>query len=138
MFVDQIKFILQTYVLVIYNKVDFFCYLMSNYIIYCTSFLHKYYNRNENIWNDGFLFDFLQKKSVDFFIRKFVIYTGFIFSERLIFDNLIRVYIDNLIWTWHSNNFFEISSISEIINYILFIFTTACLFIFIYNLFLCF
>jgi len=28
-------------------------------------FLPKYYSRNELIWGDGFLIDFLQKKSVD-------------------------------------------------------------------------
>ncbi len=29
------------------------------------NFLPVYYKRNENLWVDGFLFDFLQKKSTD-------------------------------------------------------------------------
>jgi hypothetical protein len=29
------------------------------------NFLPVYYKRNENLWVDGFLFDFLQKKSAD-------------------------------------------------------------------------
>jgi len=30
-----------------------------------TIFLPLYYIRNENVWQDGFLFDFLQKKTLD-------------------------------------------------------------------------
>jgi len=60
-------------------------------------FLQKYFARNELIWVDGFLLDFLQKKSIDIFIRKFVIYTGFIFSERLVFDYVVRIYLDNIL-----------------------------------------
>lgn len=29
------------------------------------NFIDKYYIRNEYIWQDGFLFDFLQKKTAD-------------------------------------------------------------------------
>ena len=60
-------------------------------------FLRKYYIRNELIWVDGFLLDFLQKKSMDIFLRKFVIYTGFIFSERLVFDYVVRIYLDHIL-----------------------------------------
>ena len=65
--------------------------------IYKSSFLQTYYARSENVWNDGFLFDFLQKKTADAWIRRFVIYTGFLFSERLVFDYVVRIYLDNLI-----------------------------------------
>ena len=62
-----------------------------------SSFLTIFYKRNELIWNDGLLVDFLQKKSADLYIRKFVIFTGFIFSERFIFEIVIKLYLDNLI-----------------------------------------
>jgi hypothetical protein len=62
-----------------------------------TLFIPKFYIRNEYVWQDGFLFDFLQKKTADAWVRRFVIYTGFIFSERLVFDSVVRLYIDNLI-----------------------------------------
>lgn len=62
-----------------------------------TAFLQTYYNRNENIWGDGFLFDFLQKKTVDAWVRQYVIYTGFLFSERLVFEVVVRLYNDLLI-----------------------------------------
>ena len=62
-----------------------------------TNFIEKYYIRNEYIWQDGFLFDFLQKKTADLWVRQFVIYTGFIFSERFMFENVVRLYLDYLI-----------------------------------------
>jgi hypothetical protein len=34
-------------------------------LIYNMSFLISYFKRNELLWVDGFLIDFLQKKSVD-------------------------------------------------------------------------
>lgn len=85
-------------------------------------FIKVYYTRNENIWNDGFLFDFLQKKSVDSWIRRFVIYTGFLFSERLVFDYIVRIYLDNLIWPLHRYSTLEASSISEMLVNILYIY----------------
>ena len=79
------------------------------------SFLPKYYHRNENLWVDGFLFDFLQKKSADLWIRKFVIYTGFIFSERLVFDSVVRLYLDNVLWPMHYFSLFEANNILEML-----------------------
>jgi hypothetical protein len=70
------------------------CFLRLNFNL---SFLPTYYHRNELLWQDGFLFDFLQKKSADVWLRKFVINTGYLFSERLVFDQVIRVYLDNLL-----------------------------------------
>ena len=93
-------------------------YIIINYL----SFLPKYYSRNELIWVDGFLFDFLQKKSVDKWIRKFVIYTGFIFSERLVFDYVVRIYIDNIIWPLHYISMFEPSNVIEMLNMTIFIY----------------
>ena len=80
-----------------------------------TSILPKYYLRNENIWVDGFLLDFLQKKSADLWVRKFVIYTGFLFSERLVFDSVIRIYLDNLLWPLHYVSTFEANNVLEML-----------------------
>ena len=70
---------------------------LQNYIVQSCIFLSRYYTRNELLWVDGFIIDFLQKKSIDLFLRKFVIYTGFIFSERLVFEYVVRFYLDNLV-----------------------------------------
>ena len=86
-----------------------------------SSFVTVYYSRNENMWGDGFLFDFLQKKTADAWVRRFVIYTGFLFSERLVFDSIVRVYLDNLIWPGHSNSIFEVSNVSEMLSYTIFV-----------------
>ena len=87
-------------------------------------FLTTFYTRNENVWQDGFLFDFLQKKTADAWVRRFVIYTGFLFSERLVFDSVVRVYLDNLIWPGHNNSIFETSNVSEMLTSVLFLLTT--------------
>lgn len=93
---------------------------LQSFIIKNFMFLPTYYSRNELLWVDGFIIDFLQKKSIDIFLRKFVIYTGFIFSERLVFDYLIRFYLDNLIWPLHYINVFEFNNIREILAIIVF------------------
>ena len=88
---------------------------LKNEIVKNFVFLPKYYSRNENIWVDGFLFDFLQKKSVDLWIRKFVIYTGFIFSERLVFDSVVRLYLDNVLWPLHYFGSLEANNVLEML-----------------------
>jgi hypothetical protein len=87
-------------------------------------FVTTFYTRNENIWQDGFLFDFLQKKTADAWVRRFVIYTGFLFSERLVFDSVVRIYLDNLIWPGHNKSIFETSNVSEMLTSIIFMLVT--------------
>ena len=98
--------------------------------------LNLYYLRTEHLWLDGFLFDFLQKKSTDLWIRKFVIYTGFIFSERLIFDSVIRLYLDNILWPSHYFGFLETSNILEML--LVNIYFYFLLFVILVLLYLCF
>lgn len=105
-------------------------YLLWSNFIKKTTFIPLYYIRNELIWQDGFLFDFLQKKTIDLWVRKFLIYTGFLFSERLVFESIIRLYIDNLIWLGHNINMFEPSNISDMLNTLLFMVLTVLLMIF--------
>lgn len=87
-------------------------------------FITTFYTRSENMWQDGFLFDFLQKKTADAWVRRFVIYTGFLFSERLVFDAVVRVYLDNLIWPGHDRSIFETSNVSEMLTSVIFLLTT--------------
>lgn len=88
------------------------------------NFLYTYYLRNENIWNDGFLFDFLQKKTIDSWVRSYVIYTGFLFSERVVFEFIIRVYNDFIVWPLHNIFIYEPTNTSSMLNIILFIYFT--------------
>jgi hypothetical protein len=95
------------------------------------SFLPTYYHRNELIWVDGFLFDFLQKKSVDIWLRKFIINTGYLFSERLVFDWVVRIYLDNLVWPLHYMGLLESSNVTEMLSIILFLYYFIFSFLFI-------
>jgi hypothetical protein len=85
------------------------------------NFVPKFYVRNENMWNDGFLFDFLQKKTADAWVRRFVVYTGFLFSERIVFEFIVRIYLDNFIWNLHSKSLFESSNTSEMLTTTIFL-----------------
>ena len=101
-----------------------------------TNFIEKYYIRNEYIWQDGFLFDFLQKKTTDLWVRQFVIYTGFIFSERFMFENVVRLYLDYLIWPGHSLSIFETNNVSDMLNTIIYTYISLfLLYISIYSVF---
>lgn len=85
------------------------------------NFIHTFYSRNENMWGDGFLFDFLQKKTADAWVRRFVIYTGFLFSERIVFEFVVRIYLDNFIWPLHNKSMFESSNTSEMLTTTIFL-----------------
>jgi len=85
-----------------------------------TNFIEKYYIRSEYTWQDGFLFDFLQKKTADLWVRQFVIYTGFIFSERFMFENVVRLYLDYLIWPGHNFSIFETTNVADMLNTIIY------------------
>lgn len=118
------------------NKFKFFASILWFNILNVFSFLDVYYRRNELLWVDGFLFDFLQKKTADLWVRKFLIFTGFLFSERLVFESVVRVYLDNLIWPAHYNSFFETSNVSEMLLVMLYLYFSLFILLFTYYIFL--
>ncbi len=89
-------------------------------VIINLKFINIYYIRNEHLWLDGFLFDFLQKKTADIWVRKFVIYTGFLFSERLVFDSIVKLYIDYFVWYMHKFTIFEVSNVFEMLTIVVY------------------
>jgi len=105
-------------------------------IIIKSAFIIIYNKRNENLWGDGFIFDFLQKKTIDIWIRKFLIYTGFLFSERSLFDIIIKFYSDNIIWFFHKFSIFETNNVSEVLNIIIYFYFTFCFIYLISTIFL--
>jgi hypothetical protein len=105
--------ILVTYVSFLINDI-------SQNVLTQTNFIERYYIRSEYIWQDGFLFDFLQKKTADLWVRQFVIYTGFIFSERFMFENVVRLYLDYLIWPSHNFSIFETNNVADMLNIIIY------------------
>lgn len=116
----KVKFILS----IVLNYINLFVTHVWGFFLSKINFLPKYYLRSENIWNDGFLFDFLQKKTVDAWIRQYVIYTGFLFSERLIFEIIVRLYNDLLVWPLHNNMLFEAQNTSSMLSILIFLYFT--------------
>jgi len=102
--------------------------LISNFLER-TFFIRNYYILNDLIWQDGFLIDFLQKKVVDKWIRKFLIYSAYLYNERLVFDYVVRFYIDLIVWPGHKNAIFEFNNVSSTLLITLFLLITIFLII---------
>lgn len=126
----------------LFNFFFFINYFFSNFknifIYFSLSFLNKinfltnYYTLNDLIWQEGLLFDFLQKKIVDNWIKKFLIYSAYLFNERLVFDSLTRFYLNFFIWPMHKFFFFEANNISNTLFLNLFFFFLFSLLFFFY------
>lgn len=86
-----------------------------------TVFVRDYYRLNELIWQDGFLIDFLQKKVIDKWLRKFVIYSGYLYSERMLFDFTVKFYLDLIITTGHYYSIFEFNNVASTLLFTLFL-----------------
>ena len=78
-----------------------------------TIFLKRYYTINDLIWQDGFLIDFLQKKVVDKWVRKFLVFSAYLFNERLVFDWVVRFYIDLVLWPGRRSAIFEFTNVAS-------------------------
>lgn len=92
-----------------------------------TFFLRNYYILNDLIWQDGFLIDFLQKKVADKWIRNFLICSAYLFNERLVFDYVVRFYIDLVVWPGHKNSIFEFTNVASTLLITLFLLMTIFL-----------
>jgi len=101
-------------------KSNLFNELISNFLEK-TVFLRNYFILNDLIWQDGFLIDFLQKKVVDKWMRKFLIYSAYLFNERLVFDYVVRFFIDLIVWPGHKNTIFEFNNVSNTLLITLFL-----------------
>lgn len=91
--------------------------------------VHKYYALNELLWQDGFLIDFLQKKSADNWVKKFVIFSGSLFNEKLLFDHVIKFYLTAVVNPLKTFFIFELTNVSNLI------FINVFIFIFIFFIF---
>jgi hypothetical protein len=126
----------KTRILLFNNRIYKFLNLFLLSTLKKLSFVVIFYKRNELIWNDGFLIDFLQKKTIDLYVRKFIVFTGFLFSERLVFDTIIKLYLENLIWPAHKYSIFEVNNVAEMFSIILS--TILVIFILFYLVFILF
>jgi hypothetical protein len=74
------------------------------------------------------MFDFLQKKVTDNWLKKFVIYSANLFSERVVFEKIIKFYLDLLIWPMHKLFIFEFNNVGGLLFINLFIFLISFFF----------
>lgn len=112
----------------IYNiflfKANSILFYLNNTFTGKTSFLFVFYKKNELIWQEGLLIDFLQKKSFDVWTKKFLIYSSYLFNERLIFDKIVKFFINLVILPFQKIFIFELNSVANFffINIITFFF----------------
>ena len=89
-----------------------FIQLLITSVTFKISFLQSYYRINDLMWQDGLLIDFLQKKVVDKWIRRFLVYSSYLFNERVVFEFVVRFYIDFIVWPSTTASVFEFSNVS--------------------------
>lgn len=80
------------------------------------SFIPKFYKLTDLIWQDGLLIDFLQKKVLDKWVRRFLIYSSYLFSERVMFKFVVRFYIDYIVWPVTFSSIFELTNVSWMLH----------------------
>lgn len=84
-----------------------------------TKLLPSYYSTNEKIWLEGLLVDWLQKSIFDKWVTRFLIHSSYLFSERVMFDFVVRFYIDYIIWPTHKFSIFDFRSVSNLLAFLL-------------------
>ena len=109
---------------------------MWNFFFRSTFFLKQYFYKNALVWQEGLLIDFLQKKIVDKWVKKFLISSGYLFNERALFDYVIRFYIDLVIWPGQKSMIFELKSIGSVIFFIVLFWFFSTLAIYLLYIFL--
>ena len=91
---------------------------LANYVNKLT-FLPLYYRINDLMWQDGLLIDFLQKKVADKWIRRFLVCSSYLFSERVLFKFVVRFYIDYVVWPSTYRTIFEFSNVALMLSAVL-------------------
>lgn len=94
------------------KRFKLFTNIQLRQVVYRFQYLPKYYRLNDLMWQDGLLVDFLQKKFLDRWIRKFLVSSSYLVSERTIFKFIIKFYLDYLITPLTWLNIFEYTNIS--------------------------
>ncbi len=123
--------------LIFFNFLRFFTYFTHNITEFTQGvisnlmqkllFLKSFYTLTGLIWQDGLLLDFLQKKWADNWTKKFLVYSSYLFNERLVFDKVTRFYLDLVIWPMHRFSIFEVNSVSSMLLMNIFFFILSFL-----------
>jgi len=79
-------------------------------------FLKDWSKMSDLIWQEGFLIDFTQKKVMDKWVRKFLTHSSYLFSERVLFDLIVKVYINFITNSLVTNTWYETKQLSSFIS----------------------
>lgn len=84
-------------------------------LLVSTVFFRQYYRMNDLLWQEGFFIDFVQKKSMDKFLKKFLIFSAYTFSERYVFDRVVKFYTDLIVWFLNQQSIYGFNNIANTI-----------------------
>jgi hypothetical protein len=98
--------------------VSSFIYLKLTETLLKFNFLTRYWYLNELIWQEGLLIDFLQKKICDNWIKRFLIYSAYLFNERFVFEKIIKMWLDIIIIPLHKFSTFDLNNVAMLFYYI--------------------
>lgn len=123
------SFFLPVHIFGIFSFYNYFIYNLRsiyneyvNIFIIKSYFLINYYFLNELIWQEGLLIDFLQKKFADNWTKNFLIYSAYLFNERLVYDKIIRFYLNLIVWPMHKFFIFEFNNVANTLFITIFFF----------------
>lgn len=120
----------------LHKKINYFLFKIS-YIINELNinflqkmyFLFYYYLLNDLLWQEALILDFLQKKIINNWTQKFLIISSYLFNERVIFDVIIKFFLNLFIWPLHQLFIFQINNISNLFTTIFFLWCSSVIFI---------
>lgn len=93
-----------------------------------------FFRQNELLLQDGFFIDFLQKQTLELWLRQYILSTGSIFSERLVFEFVTKFFFKFLLWPIKARLHFETVTVSDLLTTSLYMF--LCILFITVNLFL--
>lgn len=114
---SMVLIVIKKYLSVATRIKNFNTHLCSLFITTCESLI-LYYKMNDLLWQDGLLIDFVQKKVVDKWIRKFLISSSYLFSERVLFTFVVKFYNNLIVWTSTVAVVFEFSNTAFMLKFI--------------------
>jgi len=81
------------------------------------------------LWQEALIIDFLQKKIINNWTQKFLVISSYLFSERVIFESLIKFFLDLFIWPLHRLFIFQVNNVSNLFTAIFFLWCSSVIFI---------
>jgi hypothetical protein len=98
------------------------------FFLHKTYFLTHYYLLSDLLWQEALILDFLQKKVINNWTQKFLVISSYLFNERVVFDLIIKFFLDLFIWPMHRLFIFQINNVSSLLTVVFFIWCSIVIF----------